>query len=129
MELPVVQARKLVESDQLAWLDNLYQTSIPDGVTPSAKTTSMIISEFINEPQYYANGRFKGWHIGVEVQIIYALGKQLQIQDLEIKLATLFINNRWQIDQSKQHIKDPDTGQVSKVFYFTKNFILEKEDM
>lgn len=121
MKLPVVQAKELIASANYPWLDNIYQTSLPEEVVNQSDKTFAWITEYVNEPQYYANNVFKGWQIGVEVQIFYSLNIDLNIQDLEIAFAQLFQNDGWQIDQSKNHTKDPDTGQVSKVFYFTKN--------
>lgn len=121
MDLPVIQAGKLISSANLVWIDNLYQGSIPDGVTPSTAQTTVAITEFVNEPSYYANQTFKGWQVGVEVQIFYALKIQLNIQDLEIGLAKLFVQDNWHVNQSKNRIKDPTTNQWTKVFYFVKN--------
>lgn len=131
MKLPVVQAKELIASAKYPWLDNIYQTSIPKEVqddvdenkenADSAKQTFVWITEYANEPEYYANNAFKGWQIGVEVQIFYSLDINLNIQDLEIELAKLFQSDGWQIEQSKNHTKDPDTSQKSKVFYFVKH--------
>lgn len=116
-----MQAKELIASANYPWLDNIYQTSLPEEVVNQSDKTFAWITEYVNEPQYYANNEFKGWQIGVEVQIFYSLSIKLNIQDLEIAFAQLFQSDGWQIDQSKNHTKDPDTGQVSKVFYFTKN--------
>ncbi|KRM95958.1 phage tail protein [Liquorilactobacillus aquaticus DSM 21051] len=121
MDLPVVQAKNVVKSANLSWIDNLFQGSIPDGVTPSTEQTTMVITEYVNEPFYYANGMFKSWQIGVEVQIFYVLKAKLNFQDSEIALAELFVMNGWRIDQSKSRVKDPVSKQWTKVFYFVKN--------
>lgn len=126
MDLPVVQARKLVERNNLTWVDNVYQGSVPEDVVNDTSKTDIAISEYINEPARYANSRFKGWEIGVEVQIFYAESTKINIQDAEITFLRIFESDGWSVDQSKHHSKDPDTGQVSKVFYFTKKFNLKE---
>ncbi|MFT8867921.1 DUF806 family protein [Liquorilactobacillus nagelii] len=128
MDLPVVQARKIIESANLDWIDELYQGSIPDGVTPDTSKTTAVITEYVNEPIYYANGMFKSWQIGVEVEIFYQLDGNQNFQDLEISLAKLLLSNNWRIDQSKSRIKDPDTNQWTKVFYFRKKIILKEDN-
>ncbi|WP_145993321.1 DUF806 family protein, partial [Secundilactobacillus pentosiphilus] len=42
-------------------------------------------------------------------------------------LVKLFKAHRWALIQSKNHLIDPDTDQVSKVFYFDRSITL-KED-
>lgn len=128
MDLPVVQARKIIELANLDWIDELYQGSIPDGVTPDTSKTTAVITEYVNEPIYYANGMFKSWQIGVEVEIFYQLDGNQNFQDLEISLAKLLLSNNWRIDQSKSRIKDPDTNQWTKVFYFRKKIILKEDN-
>ena len=121
MQLPVIQAENLLKTANYGWIDNIYRGSIPKSANNAGTTTDVVITESENEPINYANNVFKGWQIGVEVQIFYSLNIKLNIQDLEIDFAQLFQKDGWQIDQSKNHIKDPDTNQVSKVFYFIKN--------
>ena len=121
MQLPVIQAENLLKTVNYDWIDHIYRGSIPESADNAGTTTDVVITESENGPINYANNVFKGWQIGVEVQIFYSLNIELNIQDLEIIFAQLFQNNGWRIDQSKNHIKDPDTGQVSKVFYFIKN--------
>lgn len=128
MELPVIQAQKLIESAQYSWIDNIYRGSIPEEVTDNINQTDVLLTEYANEPAYYANQTFKGWQIGVELQIFYAKVKEtnLNFQDVEISIAKLFNLNGWQIEQSKNRIKDPDTKQWCKVFYFVKNLTLKE---
>src|SRR5699024_12248890 len=57
--------------------------------------------------------------VGVEVQIFYKLSGD-DFQNHEIELAKLFNGDDWEIDTSRNRIKDPDTKQWTKVFYFSK---------
>lgn len=127
MELPSVQARKLMKA-KFPWIDSFYLESIPEGVEPDVNKTICIISEWINEPTYYANASFKGWSIGVEVHIFYGLDTSINSLDEEMKIARLFIADGWTVENSRNHSKDPDTGQTDKVFYFAKNIKLRKKD-
>ena len=63
----------------------------------------------------------------MEVQIFYKLNSGISKLDDEIALARLFVKDGWTVEQSKDHIQDPDTHQVSKVFYFAKNLMIKGE--
>lgn len=124
MELPTTQAKNLIKSINPSWIDEIVVGAIPRELAGNTDKTICRISEWLNEPTYYANATFKGWAIGVEVQIFYKLNSEISKLDNEIALARLFAKDGWTIEQSKDHIQDPDTHQVSKAFYFAKNLML-----
>lgn len=121
MELPSAQARKLM-GDYFPWIDDYYLESIPEEVTENPGRTICLIQETINEPDEYgyANRTFKRWMIGVEVQIFYKQNADVSSLDEEMRIARLFVADNWKVEQSKNHVLDPDTKQVTKVFYFSK---------
>lgn len=121
MELPVIQANNLIKSASYSWINNVYRGAFPENVVDDTDKTDVLITEYANEPAYYANQTFKGWQIGVELQIFYAKDTNINFQDVEITIAKLFNLDGWQIEQSKNRIKDPDTKQWCKVFYFVKD--------
>lgn len=120
MQLPVIQAENLLKTVNYDWIDNIYRGSIPESADNAGTTTDVVITESENAPSNYANSQFKHWALGVEIQIFYKKANQIDILSAEIELAKMFVANGWRVEQSKNHTKDPDTGQVTKVFYFTK---------
>lgn len=127
MQLPTTQARQLM-GNNFPWIEQYFTEAVPTGVMPDPHQTICIISEWLNEPDDYANATFKGWTIGVEVHIFYAIDTAINSLDEEMKIARLFINDGWTVENSRNHSKDPDTGQTDKVFYFAKNIRLRKKD-
>jgi hypothetical protein len=125
MDLPSVQALDLIDG-QFDWIDDIYLESLPEEETDLTDKTVCLITEWLNEPTGYANRTFKRWQIGVEVQIFYKKDSDTTTLDGEIALADRFKCDDWTVDQSKTHIKDPDTGQVTKVFYFSKDLTIER---
>lgn len=125
MELPTTQAHKLIDSAKLKWIDKIVVGAMPKEQAGNVDSTICQITEWLNEPNGYANAIFKRWTIGVEVQIFYKLNSGINTLDDEIKLAQLFVKNGWMVEQSKDHIQDPDTRQVTKVFYFAKDLIIK----
>lgn len=127
MKLPTTQARELM-GGHFPWIDHFFIELVPQGVAIKTSETICIISEWLNEPTYYANRTFKGWTVGVEVHIFYKLNSTLNTLDEEMKIAHLFVQNGWTIEASRNHSKDPDTQQVDKVFYFAKNLLIKESD-
>lgn len=127
MKLPATQASELM-GGHFPWIDQYFLESVPRGVELKTSETICIISEWLNEPTYYANRTFKGWTIGVEVHIFYKLNSPMNTLDEEMKIAQLFVADGWTIENSRNHSKDPDTQQVDKVFYFAKNLVIKESD-
>ena len=125
MELPVFQALDLLNG-KFDWIDEIYTDSISEEESDYEGKTICLITEWLNEPTYYANHTFNGWTVGVEVQIFYKLDNDISALDGEQALARLFVDNNWTVEKSKNHIKDPDTKQVTKVFYFAKDEIIKE---
>lgn len=117
METPTTIVKKLMKD--ITWIDELYSGSIPSNVEVSTNKNTVLITEYLNEPSLYANMKIKYWQVGVEVQIFYKLSGD-DFQNHEIELAQLFNNDDWELETSRNRIKDPDTKQWTKVFYFSK---------
>lgn len=127
MELPTTQAKRLINSLHLNWVDKIVVGAIPREMAGNTDKTICRISEYLNEPTYYANATFKGWTIGVEVQIFYKKNSGISTLNNEINLAKAFVHDGWTVEQSRDHIQDPDTRQVVKVFFFAKDLIIKEE--
>nr|DAT97902.1 MAG TPA: tail completion protein [Caudoviricetes sp.] len=123
METPTTIAKRLMSN--IAWIDELYSGSIPSNVEVNTNKNTVLITEYLNEPSQYANMEIKYWLVGVEVQIFYKLDGD-DFQNHELQVAKLFNDDRWHIDTSRNRIKDPDTKQWTKVFYFSKNLEMEE---
>lgn len=127
VDLPTTQAKRLIKGGQFKWIDRIIVGAVPRELAGNTDVTLCRISEWLNEPTDYANAIFKGWTIGVEVQIFYKKNSGVNSLDNEIALARRFVRDGWTVEQSNDHIQDPDTKQVTKVFYFAKNLILKEE--
>ena len=127
MKLPVTLAIELMRY-HFSWIDRYFGEKIPKGTEIKTSETICIISEWLNEPTYYANQTFKGWTIGVEVHIFYKMKSGLSTLDEEMKIARLFVKDGWTVENSRNHSTDPDTQQVDKVFYFAKDLVIKERE-
>jgi len=123
MILPIYEASNLIKT--MAFADVIFTGSIDEEYLKDTQSTLVLITETVNDLDKRANNRFRNMLYGVEVQIFYGINFDKSILDIEIQLARLLEKNDWQLTQSKSHINDPKTNQVTKVFYFEKNYLLE----
>ncbi|WP_436669711.1 DUF806 family protein [Lactiplantibacillus plantarum] len=123
MLLPVSQVASLVNSLNLSWLDKVYLNAIPNDDLDNTDSTVMLLQETDSSPAYLANSTFKGLAMGVEIQIFYKVDLEDDFNPLmaEIALMKSLKEAGWLIVSSQHHTTDPDTDQVTKTIYVTKN--------
>lgn len=124
MILPIFEVDDLLQT--LKFADAVFVNNIDEEYLKDVQSTTVLITETVNDLDKRANNRFRNLNYGVEVQIFYGINFNQSILDIEIEVARLLERNDWHMTQSKSHINDPKTNQATKVFYFTKNYILEE---
>ncbi|WP_420328623.1 DUF806 family protein [Lactiplantibacillus plantarum] len=126
MLLPVSQVASLVNALNLTWLDKVYLNEIPNEDLDNTTSTVMLLQETDSSPAYLANSTFKGLAMGVEIQIFYKAGLADDFNPLEAEIALMKSLKQagWLIVSSQHHTTDPDTNQVTKTIYITKNEML-----
>ena len=129
MKMPVIQVRDLIASRHFQWIDHLSTTNIePEFVNDTSKTV-VLVTESDFQPGHYANATFKFMQIGCEIQIFYKAKVEFDIASAEIEFQRFFIANGWRVVISREHVYDPDTGQLTKTIYIEKQEpILEKRN-
>lgn len=123
MILPVFEVQDLIDS--MGFADKTFVENIDEEYLKDVRSTIVLITEAISDLDMRANNRFRSMNYNIEVQIFYGTSFTESILDKEIALARLLEKNDWLTSQSKPHTRDPKTDQVTKVFYFTKKYILE----
>lgn len=123
MLLPVSQVAGLVNALNLTWVDEVYLNAIPKEDLNNTNSTVMLLQETDSSPVYLANSTFKGLAMGVEIQIFYKVDLADDFNPLEAEIALMksLKASGWLIVSSQHHTTDPDTNQVTKTIYVTKN--------
>lgn len=123
MLLPVSQVASLVNSLNLTWVDKVYLNTIPNEDLDNTDSTVMLLQETDSSPAYHANSTFKGLAMGVEIQIFYKVDLEDDFNPIEAEIALLkaIKDAGWLIVASQHHTTDPDTNQITKTIYVTKN--------
>ncbi len=123
MLLPVSQVASLVNALNLTWLDKVYLNEIPNEDLDNTTSTVMLLQETDSSPAYHANSTFKGLAMGVEIQIFYKVNLADDFNPIEAEIALMktLKDAGWLIVSSQHHTTDPDTNQLTKTIYVTKN--------
>ncbi len=123
MLLPVSQVASLVNALKFNWLDKVYLNEIPNEDLDNTDITVILLQETDSSPAYHANSTFKGLAMGVEIQIFYKanLADDFNPIEAEIALMKTLKAAGWLIVSNQHHTTDPDTNQVTKTIYVTKN--------
>lgn len=123
MLLPVSQVASLVNALNFTWLDKIYLNEIPKEDLDNTDTTVMLLQETDSSPAYHANSTFKGLAMGVEIQIFYKVNLADDFNPIEAEIALMktLKDAGWLIVSSQHHTTDPDTNQLTKTIYVTKN--------
>jgi hypothetical protein len=121
--LPVSQVASLVNALNLTWVNKVYLNEIPNEDLDNTTSTVMLLQETDSSPAYHANSTFKGITMGVEIQIFYKVNLADDFNPIEAEIALMksLKESGWLIVSSQHHTTDPDTNQVTKTIYVTKN--------
>ena len=123
MLLPVSQVASLVNALKLTWVDKVYLNEIPNEDLDNTTSTVILLQETDSSPAYHANSTFKGIAMGVEIQIFYKIDLADDFNPIEAEIALMktLKDAGWLIVSSQHHTTDPDTNQLTKTIYVTKN--------
>ncbi|MDB1562606.1 DUF806 family protein [Pediococcus pentosaceus] len=123
MLLPVSQVASLVNALKFNWLDKVYLNEIPNEDLDNTDTTVVLLQETDSSPAYHANSTFKGLAMGVEIQIFYKVNLADDFNPIEAEIALMKTLKAagWLIVSNQHHTTDPDTNQITKTIYVTKN--------
>ena len=123
MLLPVSQVASLVNALNFTWLDKVYLSEIPNEDLDNTDITLMLLQETDSSPAYHANSTFKGLAMGVEIQIFYKIDLADDFNPIEAEIALMktLKDAGWLIVSSQHHTTDPNTNQLTKTIYVTKN--------
>lgn len=115
-----LEVKELIDSAKFTIIDRTFANALPKDAQSDTNSTDVLITEVNDVPTDYGNNDFRSLSQLIEVQIFYDLNTTENAMKFEIKFMRFFKQNNWFVDQTKPHTTDPDTQQVTKVFYFSR---------
>lgn len=122
--LAVIEAKQLIESASFTEINEVYTVNLPEEVVSNTDKTIVLITEAKPELTTQGNNDFYGIKRLCEIQLFYKLDVDFNIEDFEIRLMKLFTKNHWSVIDIRERAFDPDTQQITGVFYVSQDKIL-----
>lgn len=122
--LAIIDAKNLIESQNYVELDAVYTTNLPQEIVSNVDKTVVLITEANEQLTTLGNNDFYGMRRICEIQIFYKLDVDFSVENFEMRLMKLFKNNHWSVFDKRGHTLDPDTLQLTEVFYIAQEIII-----
>lgn len=120
----VMDAKKILQSSGLEQLELIYASNIPKEMQDNTDKTIALITDVDMRLDLDGNDTFHGAEREVEIQLFYKLDIDFDLDSFEFALLKLFRDNYWSITDIRENTVDPDTLQVTWVFYVVEHKIL-----
>ena len=120
----VMDAKKILQSSGLEQLELIYASNIPKEMQDNTDKTIALITDVDMRLDLDGNDTFHGAEREVEIQLFYKLDIDFDLDSFEFALLKLFRDNHWSITDIREYTVDPDTIQVTWVFYVVEHKIL-----
>lgn len=122
--LAVKEAKQLIESADVAGIDEVYAFNIPDEIVGNPDKTIIRITDVSTQPDLWASNDFDVLNRRIEVQIFYKQNLTVDPEQTETELYRLFVHNGWDLGDNHGHTIDPDTNQLMTTFYVNNSKLI-----
>lgn len=122
--LAIIEAKNLIEAQNYIEVDVVYTTNLPQEIVDNVDKTVILITEANEQLTTLGNNDFYGMRRICEIQIFYKFDVDFSVENFEMRLMKLFKNNHWSVFDKRGHTLDPDTLQLTEVFYVAQEIII-----
>lgn len=115
--LAVLEAQNMINSANIAGIDNVYTFNIPAEMVENVDKTIVLITDANTNPAVYGNNDFNALSRTIEIQVFYKKDLDVDPEQVEVQLYKVFTNDYWNVGENRGHTIDPDTQQITTTFY------------
>lgn len=115
--LAVLEAQNMINSANIAGIDNVYTFNIPSEMVENVDKTIVLITDANTNPSIYGNNDFNALSRTIEIQVFYKKDLDIDPETIEVQLYKLFTKDCWSVGENRGHTIDPDTQQITTTFY------------
>lgn len=115
--LATVKLKELIEGKGFDEISEVYANNLPKELEKNTDKTIVLLTESNPSLDLSGNNTFFGKTERVEIQIFYKLDIDFDIEAFEIKLLKFLESEHYSIIDMREHSIDPDTLQLTAVFY------------
>lgn len=119
--LATVKLKELIEGKGFCEISEVYANNLPKELEENTDKTIVLLTESNPTLGLSGNNTFFSKTDRVEVQIFYKLDIDFDIEAFEMELIKFLKSEHYSITDMREHSIDPDTLQLTAVFYVSIN--------
>ena len=125
--LATLELKNLIDGKEFGEISEVYANNLPKEVQENTDKTIVLLLESDAFLGMFGNDSFFGKTNQIEVQIFYKLDVDFDLDAFEMKLMKWLASEHYKITDIREHSIDPDTYQMTGVFYVEREKILKGE--
>lgn len=125
--LATLELKNLIDGKGFGEISEVYANNLPKEVQENTDKTIVLLRESSSFIGMFGNDRFHSKSNQIEVQIFYKLDLDFDPDDFETQFMQWLVSKHYKITNIREHSIDPDTYQLTGVFYVEREKILKGE--
>ena len=124
MILATLELKNLIDGKEFGEISEVYANNLPKEVQENTDKTIVLLQESDAFLGMFGNDSFFGNTNQIEVQIFYKLDIDFDLDEFETRLMKFLVSEHYKITDIREHTLDPDTLQMTAVFYVAHEKII-----
>lgn len=122
--LATLELKNLIDGKGFGEISEVYANNLPKEVQENTDKTIVLLQESDAFLGMFGNDSFFGKTNQIEVQIFYKLDIDFDLDEFETRLMKFLVSKHYKITDIREHTLDPDTLQMTAVFYVAHEKII-----
>ena len=122
--LATLELKSLIDGKEFGEISEVYANNLPKEVQENTDKTIVLLQESDAFLGMFGNDSFFGKTNQIEVQIFYKLDVDFDLDEFETRLMKFLVSEHYKITDIREHTLDPDTLQMTAVFYVAHEKII-----
>lgn len=122
--LATLELKNLIGDKGFGEISEVYANNLPKEVQENTDKTIVLLRESDAFLGMFGNDSFFGKTNQIEVQIFYKLDVDFDLEEFETRLMKFLVSEHYKITDIREHTLDPDTLQMTAVFYVAHEKII-----
>lgn len=123
--LATLTLKNLIDGKGFGEISEVYANNLPKEVQENTDKTIVLLQESDAFLGMFGNDSFFGKTNQIEVQIFYKLDIDFDLDEFETRLMKFLVSEHYKITDIREHSIDPDTLQMTAVFYVAHEKIIQ----
>lgn len=115
--LATLELKNLIDGKGFGEISEVYANNLPREVQENTDKTIVLLRESDTFLGMFGNDSFYSKTNQIEFQIFYKLDIDFDLDEFETRLMKWLVSERYKITDIREHSIDPDTLQLTAVFY------------